>query len=72
MKRSSLLALILALLLLLPACGQPVSAPEEAPADAGAAAEAPTEAAVPDGDDSGRYLLSDTGEAIIDDVDLSR
>ena len=72
MKRSSLLALILALLFLLPACGQPVSAPAEAPAVTGSAAEAPAEAAAPDRDDSGRYLLSDTGEAIIDDVDLSR
>ena len=71
MKRSSLLALILALLFLLPACGQPVSAPAEAPAVTGSAVDAPAEAAVPDRDDSGRYLLSDTGEAIIDDVDLS-
>ena len=72
MKRSSLLALILALLFLLPACGQPVSAPAEAPSgDEAAPAEGSAEES-PSRDNTGRYLLSSAGEAIVDDVDLSR
>ena len=77
MKRSSLLALILALLFLLPACGQPVAAPTEAapaaePAEASAAPTAEPVETGPARDNTGLYLLSDTGEAIVDDVDLSR
>ena len=77
MKRSSLLALILALLFLLPACGQPAAAPTEAapaaePAEASAAPTAEPVETGPARDNTGLYLLSDTGEAIIDDVDLSR
>ena len=72
MKRSSLLALILALLFLLPACGQPVAAPAEAPSgDEAAPAEGSAEES-PSRDNTGRYLLSSAGEAIVDDVDLSR
>ena len=69
MKRRSLLALLLAALLL-SACGAPVQS-AEAPEETPAAEPAPEEAA-PQRDNTGRYLLSDTGEAIIDDVDLSR
>ena len=77
MKRSSLLALILALLFLLPACGQPAAAPTEAapaaePAEASAAPTAEPDETGPARDNTGLYLLSDTGEAIVDDVDLSR
>lgn len=74
MKRSSLLALILALLFLLPACGQPSASPAETPAPFVDVTAAPTAEPVETGpvrDNTGLYFLSSTGEAVIDDVDLS-
>ena len=57
MKHRSILCLLLAFLLLLAACGEPGS-------------EKPEEAA-PAGQTAGRYALSEGGEAIVNDVDLS-
>lgn len=69
MKRKSILCLFLAALLLLAACGQgEAPASQETAAPEAAATPEPAEAR----DSTGRYLLSESGEAILDDVDLSR
>ena len=65
MGKKSILCLLLVLVMLV-ACGQAGIAAAE---DAGSASEEET---APARDSTGLYLLSDTGEAIIDDVDLSR
>ena len=57
MKHRSILCLLLAFLLLLAACGE--SGSEN------------TEEAAPAGQTAGRYALSEGGEAIVNDVDLS-
>ncbi len=74
MKRKSLLCLLLILMLLLSACGQEQSAPpaaEEA-SEPEAQPEAAPEAEAAPQPAAGRYALSARGEAIVDDVDLSR
>ena len=62
MKRRSLLSLLLILILLLSACG-----PAQEESAAPAAEDEPTPAA----QSAGRYALSEGGEAIVNDVDLS-
>ena len=69
MRRKKLLSLLLVLVMLL-LCGQAVfAAAEEAPSPS--EEESPAEEAPPARDSTGRYLLSETGEAVIDDVDMS-
>ncbi len=62
MKRRSVLSLILAALLLLSACGG---------IQAGGGADSASEGAAGTSTPAGRYSLSEGGEAIVDDVDLS-
>ena len=62
MKRRSLLSLLLILILLLSACG---------PAQGESAAPAAEDEPAPAAQSAGRYALSEGGEAIVNDVDLS-
>ena len=79
MKSRSLLCLLLVLVMFLAACGQgaapaasPAPAAEEAPAQEAPAEETPAEEPVPFPDaDPGPYALSEKGEVVMDDVDLS-
>ncbi len=64
MRRKKLLSLLL-VLVMLAVCGQTIFAAAEDPAPPAG------EEAAPARDSTGLYLLSETGEAIIDDVDLT-